>query len=204
MDENFWGGLKKPFLRGCVHRHPLIFAFFLRGCLCRHFDLFFLGVQILLTSSIGGGVYIKWNGPIKDDVKMACSAHVWICHAILMPFSPRLWRPRPRFKPDLNLSNIGRGVRAILQSCPVFNEIAGMVQPDWYVGRGVLLSPSDAFLYDISPPKIETFSRGCLEPIVLCIWRLDAPQPVWARSNLPDLGGVIQALVGNSFLTKGL
>ena len=68
MDENFRGGLKKPFLMGCVHRHPLIFAFSLGGgwgvlCLCRHFDLFFLEVQILLTSSIGG-VYIKWNGPI--------------------------------------------------------------------------------------------------------------------------------------------
>ena len=37
---------------------------FLRGVLCRHFDLFFLGVKILLTSSIGGGgVDIKWNGP---------------------------------------------------------------------------------------------------------------------------------------------
>ena len=30
MDENF-RGLKKLFLRGCVHRRPLIFAFFLRG-----------------------------------------------------------------------------------------------------------------------------------------------------------------------------
>jgi hypothetical protein len=33
------------------------------------FDLFFLGVKILLTSSIGGGgggggVDIKWNGPL--------------------------------------------------------------------------------------------------------------------------------------------
>jgi hypothetical protein len=28
---------------------------FLRGVLCRHFDLFFLGVKILLTSSVGGG-----------------------------------------------------------------------------------------------------------------------------------------------------
>jgi hypothetical protein len=27
---------------------------FLRGVLCRHFDLFFLGVKILLTSSVGG------------------------------------------------------------------------------------------------------------------------------------------------------
>jgi hypothetical protein len=26
---------------------------FLRGVMCRHFDLFFLGVKILLTSSIG-------------------------------------------------------------------------------------------------------------------------------------------------------
>ena len=67
MDENFRGGLKKPFLRGCVHQHPLIFAFFLRDkgknflisgrCLCRHFDLFFLGVHILLNSSIGGCVH---------------------------------------------------------------------------------------------------------------------------------------------------
>ena len=31
--------------------------------MCRHFDLFFLGVKILLTSSVGGGVDIKWNGP---------------------------------------------------------------------------------------------------------------------------------------------
>ena len=29
--REFLRGLKKPFLRGCVHRHPLIFAFFLRG-----------------------------------------------------------------------------------------------------------------------------------------------------------------------------
>jgi hypothetical protein len=27
------------------------------GCLCRHFDLFFLGVQIVLNSSIGGCVH---------------------------------------------------------------------------------------------------------------------------------------------------
>jgi hypothetical protein len=63
MDENFWGG--REFQRGCVHRHPLIFVVFFWGvrqkflnfwggvCLCRHFDLFFLEVQILLTSSIG-------------------------------------------------------------------------------------------------------------------------------------------------------
>ena len=45
-------------------RHPLISAIFLggkgkmykflRGVLCRPFDLFFLGVKILLTSSVGG------------------------------------------------------------------------------------------------------------------------------------------------------
>ena len=46
-----------------MHRHPLIFAFG-GGCVCVGTLIFFLRVQILLTSSIGGvGVYIKWNGP---------------------------------------------------------------------------------------------------------------------------------------------
>ena len=48
-----------------MHRHPLIFAFFLRGKekflnfwgggVCVGTLIFFLRVQILLTSSIGGG-----------------------------------------------------------------------------------------------------------------------------------------------------
>ena len=29
-------------------------------------------------------------GAVKDDVKMACCAHVWICNAVLTPFSRRL------------------------------------------------------------------------------------------------------------------
>jgi hypothetical protein len=76
MDENFCGGLKKPFLRGCVHRHPLIFAFFLRG-VRQKFLNFWGGVCVgtlifsLRGSKLvhgggggGGGVYIKWNGPL--------------------------------------------------------------------------------------------------------------------------------------------
>ena len=31
--------------------------------MCRHFDLFLLGVQILLSSSIGGGGGFFWDGP---------------------------------------------------------------------------------------------------------------------------------------------
>jgi hypothetical protein len=69
MNENFWGGSKKPFPKGYGHRHALILAFFLRvktkiykflrGYVRRHFDIFFLGVQILLSSSIGrgGGIF---------------------------------------------------------------------------------------------------------------------------------------------------
>ena len=45
---------------------------------------------------------------------------------------------------------------------------------------------------------------GTHSSVYLTIRRSPPPQPVWARSNPPDLGGVIQALVGNSFLTKGL
>ena len=73
MDENFWGGgLKKPFLRGCVHRDPLIFAFFLRGkanisgggVFCVGTLIFFLrGSNFIDLVHRGGGVYIKWNGP---------------------------------------------------------------------------------------------------------------------------------------------
>jgi hypothetical protein len=38
--------------------------------------------------------------------KMACCAHVWICHAILTPFSRRLWRPRPRSNVYLLIYNL--------------------------------------------------------------------------------------------------
>ena len=38
------------------------------------------------------------DADVKDDVKKACYAHVWICHAILTPFLRRLWRLHPRSK----------------------------------------------------------------------------------------------------------
>jgi hypothetical protein len=41
---------------------------FLRDVLCRHFDLFFLGVKILLTSHTGEWVDIKWNGPWEGNI----------------------------------------------------------------------------------------------------------------------------------------
>jgi hypothetical protein len=62
--SRFWG------VKAC--RHPLISAIFLRGkvkiykflrgVLCRHFDLFFLGVKILLTSSVGVWVMVECRG----------------------------------------------------------------------------------------------------------------------------------------------
>jgi hypothetical protein len=45
--------------------------------LCRHFDLFFLGVQILLTSSIGGGGCtlngMAHTGTGSSSFKVACT-----------------------------------------------------------------------------------------------------------------------------------
>ena len=58
MDEYFWIGRETLSLSA---------SDFSEGVVCRHFELFFLRVKILLTSSIGGGGGgggdIKWNDP---------------------------------------------------------------------------------------------------------------------------------------------
>ena len=38
--------------------------------------------------------FSKDDADVKDDVKMAWCAHLWMCHAIFTPFSRRLWRRR--------------------------------------------------------------------------------------------------------------
>ena len=69
---------------------------FLGGCLCRHFDLFFLGVRILLNSSIGGGggggVYIiKMEWP--QNVVKWTNSKFELCSNARIKSKP--WHPPP-------------------------------------------------------------------------------------------------------------
>jgi hypothetical protein len=56
--REFLRGFEKAVSEGLCASASFHLCVFSEGrCLCRHFDLFFLGVQILLTSSIGGCVH---------------------------------------------------------------------------------------------------------------------------------------------------
>jgi hypothetical protein len=55
--REFLKGFEKTISEGLCASASFDLCVFSEGCLCRHFDLFFFGIQILLTSSIRGCVH---------------------------------------------------------------------------------------------------------------------------------------------------